>query len=191
MLIIWSVPPNLKFQICDLDESWNFNQKFTFIHARSMFASFMSPAKVIQEAFQALQPGGFLEIQDTWFWFRYSKGSIEGTEMDKWMQMVRQAAWNSGQDWCWSRNTKNYMETAGFVNIEEVEYAWATNTWPIDKREKQKGAWSLGNLLEGLESFSMAAMTRYLGKSKEEVLQIVECVKKEIANREIRAYIPV
>jgi hypothetical protein len=34
-------------------------------------------------------------------------------------------------------------------------------------------------------------MTRYLGKSKEEVLQIVECVKKEIANREIRAYIPV
>lgn len=82
------------------------------------------------------------------------------------------------------------MEEAGFVNVTEVHHKWPINTWPADKHEKYIGLWARENLLEGLESISMAPMTRRLGMSEGEVREVLERVEKEIKDRSIHAYIP-
>ncbi|KAJ0268147.1 hypothetical protein COL940_013671 [Colletotrichum noveboracense] len=39
LLIRGSVPPNVKFEVDDLDEEWNWSQPFDYIHSRFMNAS--------------------------------------------------------------------------------------------------------------------------------------------------------
>ena len=83
------------------------------------------------------------------------------------------------------------MEEAGFVDVKEIHHHWPINTWPTSKHEKEIGLWCRENLLDGLESISMAPMTRYLEMSEGEVRKVLECVEKEIIDRQIYAYIPV
>ncbi|TVY80933.1 Secondary metabolism regulator laeA [Lachnellula suecica] len=185
------VPPTLKFEIDDLEEPWIFNEKFTFIHGRMLFSCFSNPVGVIGQGFRNLQPGGFLEIQDALLWFRCDERSLEGTAMEMWEKKLHDAAWRCGKDWACPTKYKQYMEDAGFIGVKEVHYRWPINPWPTDQHEKEKGKWSLQNLLLGLESISMALMTRYLGMSEHEVREVIKRMEKEIKNRKIHAYIPI
>lgn len=36
LLIVFSVPPNLKFEIDDLEEDWTWSRPFSYIHSRVM-----------------------------------------------------------------------------------------------------------------------------------------------------------
>lgn len=184
------MPPNLQFQLDDLEEDWTFTDKFTYIHGRMIFPCFRGHAKVINQAFYALNPGGFLEIQDALLWVRCDDRSLEGTAIAMWQTMLHEAAWKSGRDWACPTKYKRYMEDTGFVDVTVMEYKWPINTWPIDKHEKELGLWSFANLVDGLESISMAPMTRYLDKTEDEVRKIINCVENEIRNQNIHAYIP-
>ncbi|KUJ06154.1 TAM domain methyltransferase, partial [Mollisia scopiformis] len=138
-----------------------------------------------------LEPGGFLEIQDALLCFRCDERSLKGTAIEKWAEKLHKAAWKSGKDWACPTKYKLYMEDAGFVDVKEVQHdRWPINPWPKGKDEKEKGMWCLQNLLLGLESISMALMTRYLGMSVWEVRGDLECVEKEIKDRKTHAYIP-
>jgi hypothetical protein len=111
--------------------------------------------------------------------------------MQKWAKMLLEAAWRAKKDWTCPTKYKRYMEDAGFVDVTEVQYKWPINPWPTDGLEKAKGGWCLMNLILGLESMSMAPMTRYLGMSEEEVREFLNSVQKEVKNQNIHAYIPV
>ena len=53
---------------------------------------------------------------------------------------------------------------------------------------KQMGLYQLANMLEGLEAYSLALLTRFLGWDVIEVQLLVAEVKKEIQNRKIHLY---
>jgi hypothetical protein len=156
-----------------------------------MFACFRNPAIVVGMAFHALQPGGFLELQDVLLRFECDDRSLEGTAMAMWEKTLHDAAWRSGKDGLCSTKYKQYMEDAGFIDVKESHYKWPINPWPTDPHEKEKGKFSLTNFLLGLESISMALMIRYLDMSEQDVRELIDCVQKEIKNRKIHAYIPV
>jgi len=155
-----------------------------------LFTCFNDPAKVIREAVSALEPGGYLEFQDALLWFQCDERSLKGTAMEMWTTKLYEAAWRSGKDWACPTKYEQYMKDAGLVDIKEVHYKWPINIWPADKHEKEIGKFCLQNLLLGLESISMAPMTRFLNMSEEEVREILERVEKEIMNQNIHAYIP-
>lgn len=156
-----------------------------------MFACFSNPDAVIGQAFHALQPGGFLEFQDALLGFRCDDRSLGGTAMGIWEKNLHDAAWRSRKDGLCSTKYKRYMEDAGFLDVKEVHYKWPINPWPSDEHEKEKGKFSLANLLLGLESISIALMTRYLHMSEQDVRKLIERVEKEVRNQKIHAYIPV
>lgn len=77
------VPPNLLFEIDDLEEEWTFSKPFDFIMARMTLQFLADPARFCEQAFQHLSPGGWIEcidvvnpgksddhpnIQETYFW---------------------------------------------------------------------------------------------------------------------------
>lgn len=58
------VPPNLVFEIDDLEEEWTFNKPFDFIMARMTVQFFADSARYFEQAFQHLSPGGWIECID-------------------------------------------------------------------------------------------------------------------------------
>ncbi|KAG9778974.1 S-adenosyl-L-methionine-dependent methyltransferase, partial [Aureobasidium melanogenum] len=56
------VPPNLKYIIDDAEELWVYDHRFDYVHCRLMAGCFADPEKLIQQAFDNLEPGGYLEF---------------------------------------------------------------------------------------------------------------------------------
>lgn len=53
---------------------------------------------------------------------------------------------------------------------------------------KELGAYQQANIIEGLDAFSLALMTRVLGWSSEEVTVLLADVRKELLDRKIHLY---
>jgi hypothetical protein len=51
-LILSSVPPNVQFEIDDLEEPWNFSRKFDYIHSRIMTLSFRDWKAYLQKCYE-------------------------------------------------------------------------------------------------------------------------------------------
>jgi hypothetical protein len=83
-----------------------------------------------------------------------------------------------------------YFEEAGFVDVTETHFQWPSNTWPKGLRMKTLGSYWQEDMLRGLESLSLAVLTKGGGITKEEVLAMNELVKKDIHNTGIHAYLP-
>jgi len=82
------------------------------------------------------------------------------------------------------------MEAAGFVDIEERYFMWPSNGWPKDHYMKELGRWNQVNIMDGLEGFCLALLTRGLGWKKEEVDVFVAKVINDIKDRRIHGYYP-
>jgi cyclopropane fatty-acyl-phospholipid synthase-like methyltransferase len=58
------IPPNLTFEVDDLEEQWTFPEPFDFIFARMMVGSFANFPRFFEQSFEHLTPGGWLECMD-------------------------------------------------------------------------------------------------------------------------------
>lgn len=82
------------------------------------------------------------------------------------------------------------MAEAGFVDIQQKMFMWPSNTWPKDPFMKELGRWNQVNILEGLEGFCLALLTRGMGWKKLEVDVLVAKVSQDLRDRKIHAYFP-
>jgi len=82
------------------------------------------------------------------------------------------------------------MREAGFVDVQERMFMWPINGWPKNKMMKDVGQWNQLNILEGLEGFCLALLTRGLAWTKEEVDVFVARVSRDLRDRKIHAYFP-
>ncbi|KAI8648925.1 hypothetical protein NCS56_01509600 [Fusarium sp. Ph1] len=57
-----SVPPNLKFEIDDVDEDWTYSLPFNYIHSRMMNASVKTWPEYLHKMFKNLTLGGYVEL---------------------------------------------------------------------------------------------------------------------------------
>jgi len=182
------IPPNCHFEVSDFEEPWTYTQKFDYIHGRALTTCMRDPRVVLRSAFNALEPGGWLELQDPTMPFLSVDDSLEGTAVQKWMNLICTAGVKLGRSWVNSRNYKGWMEDIGFVDVVEIHFPWALNTWPRGKKEKLVALWMQQDLLDGLQGFSMRALVKGLGWSTEEVELLLMDVRKDIHNRQIHAY---
>ena len=83
-----------------------------------------------------------------------------------------------------------WMEAAGFVDIECKSFYWPSNEWMEDEHLRCLGRQTEGNMLAGLEGFSLALLTREMGFSKDEVKQFTDRVAQDLKNRHIHACFP-
>lgn len=58
------VLPNVEFIREDCEDQWVFPHKFDYIHGRMLFSCFDNPRGVMEQAFQSLNPGGWIEYID-------------------------------------------------------------------------------------------------------------------------------
>jgi len=79
------IPPNLMFQIDDLEEPWIFSQKFDFIYSRMMIGSIANFPALFQQCFDNLSDGGWIETLDISFPIVLSDGEFpKDSAFKKW-----------------------------------------------------------------------------------------------------------
>lgn len=186
-----SVPPNCRFEIDDAEDEWTFTQKFDFIHGRILVSCFSDPASVIAKAFDALIPGGYLEMQDIIIPMKYVGKVPIDSALYKWNVYIIEASTKAQRPWTNVKNYPQYFRDAGFEDIQEFKYLWP-NLWLKKGRYfKTLARYFQANFHNGLEGLTMRLFTNFLGWPREDVQSFVTAVKKDLQDPSIQTYIQV
>ncbi|KAJ0299984.1 hypothetical protein COL516b_008722 [Colletotrichum fioriniae] len=191
-LIASSTPPNVRFEIDDVEDTWTFSRPFDYIHSRVMTSSVKSWEDFIRKCFENLSPGGYLELNEIDPCPLSDDGTLQETSaVIKSVRMLEQAANIFGRPYHTAQALQETLTRVGFEDVTVQRFKWPTNPWPRDARHKELGIWTHENLVAGWEGFCMAPFTRALNWSREEVLVLMMQVRKEFSDRSIHAYFPV
>ncbi|KAM0542837.1 hypothetical protein ACHAPJ_012617 [Fusarium lateritium] len=189
---IQHVPPNVKFEIDDVDEEWTYNEPFDYIHSRFMNFSVQDWKSYLKKIYENLSPGGYVELQDVDVIMGSDDGTLtEDTTLYKWCRLLDEAAIKFDRFFERTTKFKDLLEEVGFVDVVETRFKWPTNGWPKDKKYKELGLWNKANASSALEALTMAPFTRGLGWSREEVEVFLAQLRKDWNNPKIHAYWPI
>jgi hypothetical protein len=185
----YSVPPNLNFEIDDLEQEWTFSRKFDYIHSQMMIGAFQDWPKYVGQCYEFLEPNGYLEMHDIDFVIKCDDGSLpSNSALVRWNNYMHDGANKAGFPLDAIAHVPSMMRKAGFVDVVATPIKWPINTWPKDKRFKELGKWVSENFNWGAESMSLALFTRALGWSVQEVQVFAAAMRADLRNRKIHAY---
>ncbi|KXH27626.1 methyltransferase domain-containing protein [Colletotrichum nymphaeae SA-01] len=184
------VPPNCRFEIDDLEKEWTWTELFDFIFIRSMVGSFKSWPDVIKQAYDNLEPGGYLEIQDNEFPIFCDDGSMPAdSQVLKWTQLIVEATDIVGKSMAVAPTFKQLLEDAGFEDVQGRQEKWPISPWQQkDPKQRELGICSRAGTMEGLEPICMALFTRVLGWTREEVFVFCAGVRDELKQQKVHGY---
>jgi hypothetical protein len=134
------VPPNCHFEVDDAEDDWVYSHDFDYIHGRLLLSCFRTFPPIVAKAYAALHPGGWFELQDS-LPLTCLDDSWNGTDIQRWVNLTLEGAARLGMDWHKVGKYKEWLEEAGFVDVQEVPLVWPSNTWPRSRHHKQLGIW--------------------------------------------------
>ncbi|KAK1542846.1 methyltransferase domain-containing protein [Colletotrichum paranaense] len=187
------VPPNCQFEVDDVEKEWTWSEAFDFIFSRSMNAAFKDRAEFVAKAFENLEPGGYLEIQDNVFPLLCTDGTMpEDSLIYQWSKLIMEGTDLIGQPLNDAPKFKKMLEDAGFEDVQERKEIWPIGTWPErGTKEHELGMWCRSITMESLEALSLALFTRVLGWSREETVVFCAGAREELRQQKVHAYFDV
>lgn len=163
-------PPLTNCTFCR-SEPWSYTDKFGYIHTRLTAGCWGSfETEIAQQAFDALEPGGWFEAQETEAVFGCDDGTLDPNgPMCTWFHEMRMASEKLNRPAILGSNLKEIFERVGFVDVEQLVFRMPLNAWPRDERLKDLG-WMWGqNFSQGLNGFSIQLLNRAYGRSQHEI----------------------
>ncbi|GKT66795.1 methyltransferase domain-containing protein [Colletotrichum tofieldiae] len=183
------VPPNCRFEIDDVEKEWTWQEPFDFVFARHMNACFASWEKFLKQAYDNLEPGGYIELQDNAFPILSGDGTLkEDDPMARWSTLMMEGTELIGRPITVPGIFRQLLQEAGFEDVVEHKRVWPTSPWPKNEALRELGFWTQACSLDGVEPGALALFTRVLGWTREEVLVFIASVRKDFKNRDIHAY---
>ncbi|KAK1529557.1 methyltransferase domain-containing protein [Colletotrichum paranaense] len=183
------VPPNCKFEVDDVEKEWTWQEPFDFIFARHMNACFESWERFLRRAYDALEPGGFIELQDNAFPILCQDGTLKPDDpMARWSTLMMEGTELIGRPITVPARFRSMLSEAGFVDVVEHKRVWPTSPWPLNPELKELGVWGQACSLEGIEPGAMALFTRVLGWTREEVVVFMAGVRDDFKNTNIHGF---
>ncbi|KAF6815075.1 methyltransferase domain-containing protein [Colletotrichum sojae] len=185
------VPPNVRFEVDDVEEPWTYSQPFDYIHVRGMTSSITDWKRFFIQCYGNLEPGGWLEVQEGHMRAHSDDGTLKpDSSIVKWVDLLEEAAEKFGRPFADCPSLAKLMEEVGFVDVSLKMYKWPLNPWPKDPHYRELGAWNFSNFIKGIEAITMAPFTRGHGWTKEEVQIFLIGLRKELSDMKIHAWIP-
>ncbi|KAK2806173.1 hypothetical protein FQN50_005896 [Emmonsiellopsis sp. PD_5] len=183
------LPPNVRFEVDDIEDDWAYKTRFDFIHTRYLATSINNWPRLVWQCYRHLNPGGWVEFCD----FDFSNRSDDGTvtpelAMTENQRLIVESSRRLGRDPCPGPNLKSWVEGAGFINVTEVVYPMPIGCWAKNKKLKEIGAWNQAQYLQGVEAWSMNLLTHVLGWHPMEVQVHVAQVRNDARNKHIHSY---
>lgn len=114
------IPDNCSFIKEDSEhDEWIFQEPFDFIYMRMVSYAFDDYPNIFRKCFDNLEPGGWLELNDSTFVLVCDDGSTRGTNIEKWSQRMSEAQASMGRDPEVPKRYRRWMVEAGFVDVVE------------------------------------------------------------------------
>ncbi|KAK4560723.1 hypothetical protein LTR86_005302, partial [Recurvomyces mirabilis] len=184
------VPPNCSFEVDDFELDWTWgDNRFDLIHHRHLIGSISNHAHFYKQAYNALKPGGWIEVVEMEAKLYCDDGTVPPTSaMKRWGDYIHEIFAKSGRPFIPVAQYKTQLEDAGFECVTYVEMKRPTNDWPKNPRVKEIGKFCALNFLEGLEGFTIKPFVGVLGWSQQEVTVFLAQVRAESLRRSMHGY---
>ncbi|MCJ1375148.1 hypothetical protein MMC20_006382 [Loxospora ochrophaea] len=158
-------PPNCKFEIDDANDDWTFaKNSFDFIHVRYLLGCISDWPRFYGQVMEHLKPGAYLEQVELSTNFKSEDDTVNPDNiLGQSGPIFIEAAKTIGMSLTIIDEMKGYIEEAGFEDVVLKEYRWPVGTWSEDPKLKELGRWNQVHLLEGMEGFVLAWLTRIMG----------------------------
>lgn len=186
-MIAISKPSNCHFQVQDAEGDWNHPLPWDYIHGRALLTCFADPSSIIKKAFDALAPGGYLELQDAVLPWKFATPPPKDSAFARWNELTIEASIVGGRPWNNVVNYARWFREAGFVEVEEHKFFGPTGDWSKDPHEQRVGSWMMLNLLQALEGWTLRNMER-LAWSVEKCKKLIEEVREDLESGTLKPY---
>ncbi|CAP71748.1 uncharacterized protein PODANS_6_7000 [Podospora anserina S mat+] len=152
------VPPNVRFMIDDVEDEWANGSDWDFVHLRGMALVLRDLQKAVDQIYQHLKPGGWIEFQESHGEPRCDDGTMdpETDVMKKFWALCVEAMAKFGMNLNMPAVVGNFLERAGFVNITCVKKKTPVGTWPKDKTMRLIGLYVKEAALQSLSALGKA-----------------------------------
>lgn len=174
-------------------ETWDYTDKFGYIHTRLTAGSWGNfQREVAEQAFQTLEPGGWMESQEVEAVFACDDGTLDPAgPMCTWLHEMRVAAEDFQRPAILGSTLKEVFESVGFVDVQQLIFKMPMNPWPKDERLKEIGRMWGENFSQGLNGFSIQLMNKVFGRTPAEIELSLVKIREELADPRVHAYMPV
>lgn len=147
--------------------------------------------RFFEQAWEHLEPGGWLETTETQFPPRRADGdNPRDSAMITWGEHVYEAAATAGIDARASEKFTDQLRAQGFVNVERADVQWPIKPWPRGQKFKYMGRLLHKNTLDAVPAIGMGLFTRRLGWTKEQVDEFCADVIKDVEAKGSHYYYP-
>ncbi|KAH8429231.1 uncharacterized protein LDX57_006898 [Aspergillus melleus] len=203
------VPPNLHFEVDDFEADWSHDTQFDFIHARDLQGSVSNYDRLVSQAYNQLNPGGWFEFAEVDLIVCGDDDTIQQAKsLKETTRLVKEASARMGRIMGTATEHMQRLSNAGFVNIREDVYKVSQrlllcrprslsdqlhsqmpmSPWPKDAKLKELGRYYQVNMLESLDAYSLALLTRVLHWPVEDVRVLLNGARTELLDRNIHTY---
>ena len=185
------VPPNLRFEVDDIEDEWVYTKPFDFIHGRYILPSLKQPRATLQRIFEHLRPGGWVEIMETLMVIEAIDDSLSKSVLPRWHNLIMDGVLKMGRgNPMVPLNTRQWLTEIGFVNVTEKKFAVPCNGWARGDEQKIRGHLMMTNLLEVAQGITMSICTKVWGWTKEEVEVFLVDVRAALRDRANHGFVP-
>ncbi|KAH8898886.1 S-adenosyl-L-methionine-dependent methyltransferase [Thozetella sp. PMI_491] len=187
------VPPNVHFYVEDSTDSWDFPQKFDYIHTRATAGCWASfETQIAEQAFAALEPGGWFESQEVDCNVLCDDSTLDPNgPFVAWSNDLIVASEKLDRPAIFGVNLREIYERVGFVDIHQRILKMPVNGWAKDRRLKEIGWMWATNVLKGLPGFSYQLFTKAFQRTSAQIEVSLIDVRRDLMNPRIHAYMPV
>lgn len=182
------MPVNCSWLVDDANQPWpsEFAQRFDFVHSRAIGMGIGDWDTYISRAWDALKPGGWLELQEFHLPLGCDDGTHEGTALQKWGLTMQAAAAKIGVDVQASAKNAARLRNRGFAHVREVRLKSPIGPWAKGELEKEVGVMGLRDLYDNLSGLSVKLLS-LVGYSAETTAELCEAAKADMVNPKVRA----
>ncbi|TDZ15644.1 Secondary metabolism regulator LAE1 [Colletotrichum orbiculare MAFF 240422] len=136
---VW-VPPNVRFLVDDVEDTWLNGRDFDFVHLRNMVPILKSPVDLLRNAYEHMKPGAWVELQDVDGQVHCDDGTLPPDwPLVRFTEALVEAFAKFGTNSHAAVFGRQYLEQAGFVNIQHHTVKLPYGTWPRDKTTRLVG----------------------------------------------------
>ncbi|OBR12762.1 UMTA methyltransferase [Colletotrichum higginsianum IMI 349063] len=182
------VPPNVRFEIDDVESSWIEGKKYDFIFCRYMVGAIGDWETLVKRVFNNLNPGGWVELQDMRIQLYSDDETLEknGKSTMEWIGPFVKALQSIGREPNPGPLLEGWVrEHGGFDHIAHQKFRMPLGPWRKEQYYKDLGLLNLAQILKGLEGGSMRLFCGVLGWTTEEVLALLAGVRQELKSNRL------
>lgn len=129
------MPPNVRFEVDDMEQPWAFPHRFDYIHCRYLAGALSDWPSLMQQAYKFVKPGGWVEFQDFDMKFYSTDGTfVPGSSPDVWSREIAACLRTFGREPEPGPKLEQWLIEAGFENISAQVLPIPVGLWPKDKR---------------------------------------------------------